>query len=146
MKEAHIVVGLAALAANAVAGLWGAWVWWRATPSVWFWRLLRAGQLAVVLEVVVGGIFELIRHKAPSLHLLYGVLPLVVSFIAEGLRVSSAQIVLDKHGYASAEDVGTLAEAEQRAVVIEILRREIGVMALSALVIVGLLARAAGTG
>jgi hypothetical protein len=41
--------------------------------------------------------------------------------------------------------VGALPEDEQRSVVIAILRREIGVMALSALVVVGLLARAAGT-
>jgi hypothetical protein len=146
MKEAHIVVGVAAIAVNGLAALSGAWVWWRATASTWFWRVLRAGQLAVVLEIVVGGIFELIHHKAPSLHVLYGVLPLVVSFLAEGLRASSAQMVLDKHGYASAEVVGKLPPDDQRAVVLEILRREVGVMTLAALVIVGLLARAAGTG
>jgi hypothetical protein len=146
MKEAHIVVGVAAIAVNGLAGLWGAWAWWRGSASAWFWRVLRAGQVAVVLEIVVGGVFELIKHKAPSLHVLYGVLPLVVSFLAEGLRVSSAQMVLDKHGYASAEEVGELPSSEQRAVVVEILRREMGVMTLAALVIVGLLARAAGTG
>lgn len=146
MKEAHIVLGVAAIAVNGLAGLSGAWAWWRATASAWFWRVLRAGQLAVLLEIVVGGIFELSKHKAPSLHVLYGVLPLVVSFLGEGLRVTSAQMVLDKHGYASAQDVGGLPEADQRAVVVEILRREMGVMTLAALVIVGLLARAAATG
>jgi hypothetical protein len=98
------------------------------------------------LAIVVGGIFELIRHRAPSLHLLYGVLPLLVSFFAEGLRASSAQMVLDKYGYASAREVGRLSDDDQRAVVVEILRREMGVMTLAAIVIVGLLARAAGTG
>jgi hypothetical protein len=146
MKEAHIVVGAAAIAVNGLAGLLGAWAWWRGRASAWFWRVLRAGQVALVLEIVVGGVFELIKHKAPSLHILYGVLPLVVSFLAEGLRVSSAQMVLDKHGYASAREVGELSASDQRAVVVEILRREMGVMTLAALVIVGLLARAAGTG
>jgi hypothetical protein len=146
MKEAHIVVGVAAIAVNGLAALWGAWAWWRGSAGAWFWRVLRAGQVAIILEVVVGGIFELIKHKAPSLHVLYGVLPLVVSFLAEGLRANTAQIVLDKHGYASAQDVGKLPQADQRAVVVEILRREMGVMTLAALVIVGLLARAAGTG
>ena len=138
MNEAHIVVGIAACL--------GAWAWWRATASPWFWRLLRTGQATVVLVIVVGGVFELIKQKAPSLHLLYGVLPLLVSFFAEGLRAGTAQMVLDKHGYASAQEVGQLPSEDQRAVVVEILRREMGVMTLAALVIVGLLARAAGTG
>jgi hypothetical protein len=146
MKEAHIVVGVVALAVNAAAGLWGAWVWWRATHSTWFWRLLRTGQLTVVLEIVVGGIYYLIHRHSPGLHILYAVLPLVVSFLAEGLRASSAQMVLDKHGYASSKEVGRLAPDAQRGVVLEILRREVGVVTLAALVIVGLLARAAGTG
>jgi hypothetical protein len=42
--------------------------------------------------------------------------------------------------------VGKLPAADQQAVVVEILRREMGVMVLAALVIVGLLARAATTG
>jgi hypothetical protein len=146
MNEAHIVVGIAAIAVNAVAACWGAWGWWRATASPWFWRLLRAGQAAVVLEIVVGGIEYLIHRNVPGLHVLYGVLPLVVSFFAEGLRAGTAQMVLDKHGYASAREVGELPSDDQRAVVVEILRREMGVMTLAALVIVGLLARAAGTG
>jgi len=41
--------------------------------------------------------------------------------------------------------VGRLPEEEQRRIVIEIVRREIGVMALSALVVVFLALRAAGT-
>jgi hypothetical protein len=146
MDEAHVVAGIAALALNALAAGWGAWAWWRVRPSAWFWRVLRLGQLAVLVEIVAGGIFYLINRHSPSLHALYGVLPVAVSFIAEGLRASSAQLVLDKYGHASARDVGKLPEDEQRAVVIEILRRELGVMTLAALVIVGLLVRAATTG
>ena len=46
----HIIVGVLAISLNAGAGLLGAWCWWRAQPSPWFWRLLRAGQVLVVLE------------------------------------------------------------------------------------------------
>ena len=146
MNTAHVVTGIAALAINALAACLGAWVWWRVQPSPWFWRVLRLGQLSVLVEIVAGGIFYLIHGHAPSLHALYGVLPVAVSFIAEGLRASSAQLVLDKHGHASAQAVGKLPAEQQRAVVVEILRREIGVMTLAALVIVGLLIRAATTG
>jgi hypothetical protein len=147
VKEVHIVLGVAAIAVNAVAGLYGAWRWWRVEPrTVWFWRLLRAGQALVVIEAALGGVLDLTDRKASGLHLLYGLLPLLVSLLAEQLRLASAQMVLDARGYESAQAVGQLPAAEQRSVVVSILRREVGVMALSALVIVGLLARAAGTG
>jgi hypothetical protein len=55
-------------------------------------------------------------------------------------------MVLESRGYESAQQVGELPEEEQRSIVVGILRREVGVMTLSALVVVGLLARAAGTG
>ena len=112
---------------------------------MWFWRLLRAGQALVVIEAALGGVLELTDRKAPGLHVLYGLLPVLVSFLGEQLRLASAQMVLDARGYESAEAVGELPEAEQRSVVVSILRREVGVMALAALVVVGLLARAAGT-
>ena len=147
MKEVHIVLGVAAIAVNALAGLYGAWRWWRVEPrTVWFWRLLRAGQARFVIAAALGGVLDLTDRKASGLHLLYGLLPLLVSLFAEQLRVASAQMVLDARGYESAQAVGQLPEAEQRSVVVAILRREVGVMTLSALVVVGLLARAAGTG
>jgi hypothetical protein len=147
VKEVHIVLGVAAIVVNALAGLYGAWRWWRVEPrTVWFWRLLRAGQALVVIEAALGGVLDLTDRKAPALHLLYGLLPLLVSLLAEQLRLASAQMVLDARGYESAQAVGQLPEAEQRSLVVSILRREVGVMALSALVVVGLLARAAGTG
>ena len=65
---------------------------------------------------------------------------------AEQLRVASAQMVLDSRGFESAAAVGKLPEEEQHAVVTAIVQRELGVMTLAALVIVVLLARAAGTG
>ncbi len=145
MRPVHIIVGVLAISLNAGAGLLGVWCWWRAQPNPWFWRLLRAGQVLVVLEAAQGGVYQLVGPKSPSIHVLYGVLPLAVSFVAEQLRVASAQMVLDQRGFASPEEVGELPEDEQRLVVVAIVQREIGVMALAAAVIVILLARAAGT-
>jgi hypothetical protein len=145
LKDVHIVIGVLSLVLNGAAGLWGAWRYWRAEPSDWFWRLLRCGQVAVVAEAALGGVLELTGRKAPGIHIIYGLLPLLVSFVAEQLRIASAQMVLDGRGYQSASDVGALPEDEQRSVVLAILMREMGVMTLSALVVLVLLARAAGT-
>jgi hypothetical protein len=145
MKEVHIVVGVAAIALNAAAGLYGGWCWYRAISPASFWRLLRAAQAAIVLQAALGGVLVLMGHKPPGLHVVYGLLPLAVSFIGEQLRVASAQMVLDARGFESAQDVGKLPAEEQRSVIVAILQREVGVMALAAIVIVVLLARAAGT-
>ena len=143
MTVVHIVIGCAALGLNLVAFLWGAWAWARRQPSLWFWRVLRAGQGAIVLEAILGGVLLAIGKKVSNLHLIYGLLPLVVSFMAEQLRISAAQMILDKRGFESAQEVGELPADEQRGIVISVVRREIGVMALSALVTAALVARAA---
>ena len=145
MKQVHLVVGVITITLSGVAGVWGAWCWFRVRNSVWFWRVLRASQAAIVVEAALGGILILLGHKSPGLHTLYGVLPLFVSFIAEQLRVSTAQMVLDKGGFESAQDVGNLPQSEQHEIVVTIMRRELGVMALAALVNLVLLARAAMT-
>jgi hypothetical protein len=128
------------------AALWGAWCWYRVRQSPLFWRMLRAGQAAIVVEAALGGILVLMGRKEPSLHLIYGLLPLAISFVAEQLRIASAQAVLDARGFESAAAVGKLPEAEQRVVVVAIVQRELGVMVLAALVILVLLIRAMGTG
>jgi hypothetical protein len=115
------------------------------SQSKWSWRLLRAGQAVIVVQVALGGVLVLLGHKPPGLHVVYGLLPVAVSFIGEQLRVVSAQMVLDGRGFSSAAEVGELPGEEQRAVVLAIVQRELGVMTLAALVIVVLLARAAGT-
>lgn len=145
MKQVHLIVGVLSIALMGTAGLYGAWCWWHVTPSKLFWRLLRAGQAVIVLEVALGGVLVLLGHKPSSLHIVYGLLPLAVSFIAEQLRVAAAQMVLDARGYESGAAVGQLPEEEQQGVVVAILQREMGVMVLAALVILVLLARAAGT-
>jgi len=144
MKDIHIAIGVLALVLNAAAFSSGAYCYWRSDPSSWFWGLLRSSQVVIVLEAALGGIFA-INHKVPSIHIIYGLLPILVSFLAEQLRVASAQMVLDSRGFDSPAAVGELPEEEQRGVVRAIVLREMGVMTLSALVIIVLLARAAGT-
>ena len=124
---------------------YGTWCWWRARSSVLFWRLLRAGQAVIVVQVALGGLLVALGHKVASLHLIYGLLPLAVSFIAEQLRISSAQLVLDQRGHESAAAVGELPEDQQRSVVLAIVQRETGVMVLATLVVLVLLLRAATT-
>src|SRR5579875_2108027 len=129
----------------ALVAVWAIWAWWRVRPHVWFWRLLRIAQLVVVIQVALGGVLLLLHYKPGHLHVLYGVLPLLVSLIAESLRAASAQLVLDQRGLESASQVAKLPASEQRSIVAAIIRREMAVMAIAALVVVVLLLRAAQT-
>jgi hypothetical protein len=146
MKLIHLVIGILAVALTGASGIWGAWCWYRVRQSPLFWRLLRAGQAVIVLEMALGGVLLVMGKKASELHLIYGLLPLAVSFVAEQLRIAAAQMVLDSRGFQSSAEVGRLPEEEQRLVVVRIVQRELGVMVLAALVILVLLVRAAGTG
>jgi hypothetical protein len=143
VKDVHIVVGCLALGLNVLAFLLGAFAWFRRRPSAWFWRLLRGGQAMVAVEAALGGILLLLGRKASDLHLLYGLLPLVVALLAEQLKLSAATMVLDARGLEDAKAVAQLPKDEQRQIVVSIMRREIGTMTLAALVVTGLLARAA---
>jgi hypothetical protein len=149
---AAIVAGAIAVAAlNAAAGLLGAWLWQRGDPADrgWtnaFWVMLRVAQgSALTLAVAVGSLAAAGKDSKEHLFYLYALLPLAVALVAEQLRVASAEAILEQHGLANAEAVGGLPQAEQRSLVTEIVRREIGVMALSALVVTFLALRAAGT-
>jgi len=146
VKVVHLVVGVICIALVGAAGMWGAWCWFRVRQSRIFWLLLRVGQATVVLEAALGGVLVAMGKKEPSLHLIYGLLPLAVSFVGEQLRIASAQAVLDSRGHESAAAVGRLPADEQQQLVVSIMQRELGVMVLTALVMLGLLARAAGTG
>jgi hypothetical protein len=142
-----IVWGAVAVAAlNAVPALLGAWHWNRGQESRAFWLLLRVGQAAAVLLVVAVGVLAAAgRYSSEHLFYLYALLPVPVAFIAEQFRVSAAQTILDQRGLEGAQSVGKLPQDEQREVVRLILRREMGVMTLSALVVVFLALRAAAT-
>jgi heme A synthase len=145
MKDIHLIFGVITIVLTAVAGAWGAWCWWRVRSSPWFWRLLRASQAAVVIQAALGGVLVLMGNKPPGLHVLYGVLPLLVSFFAEQLRISAAQMVLDSRGFESSSEVGKLPAEEQQEVVVAILQRELGFMVIAALVNLVLPGRAAMT-
>lgn len=146
MRIVHLILGLTLCGLLAAAGLLGAWRWYRVETSRAFWPLLRAGQVALAVEVVLGGILYLQGQRGGHLHVLYGTLPLLVSFAAEQLRIASAEAVLEQRGLEDAQAVGRLAADEQRSVAVAILRRELGVMALAALVALGLVVRAAYIG
>ncbi len=144
MATVHLVVGVLVLALNLAAGLVGAWAWLRVQPSLVFWRLLRAGQGAILVQVLLGTLLLALGHSPDgNLHILYGVLPLAVSFIAEQLRIGSAETILESRRLPSSQAVGELPAEEQRVVVLSIVRREVGVMTISCFVIVVLALRAA---
>jgi hypothetical protein len=100
---------------------------------------------ALALALAVGSLAAAGNYSRDSLFYLYALLPLAVAFVAEQLRVTSAQTILDQRGLKGATAVGALPEDEQHAIVAEIMRREVGVMALSALVVVFLALRAGST-
>ncbi|MBA2645006.1 MAG: hypothetical protein H0U80_06125 [Solirubrobacterales bacterium] len=140
----HAWLGLAMVVVNLLAGVIGAFAWWRVEPSRAFWPLLRLGQVLVVLVAAHGGILYAQGDEVPDLHLIYGLMPIGIAFVAEQLRLTSAQAVLDQRGLEDSRAVAALPEREQRSIVLTIVRREIGVMAASALVITVLGLRAAG--
>jgi hypothetical protein len=140
----HIGIGVALIAVNLAAGAWGAWCWWRARPAPGFWPLLRIGQALVMIQAVDGAILLLIGRDLPELHLVYGLVPLGVSFLAEQLRLAAADTVLQQRDLEGRADVEALPPDEQRALVLAIVRRETGVMAASALVVAALGVRATG--
>jgi hypothetical protein len=140
----HAVLGGALIAVNLAAGALGAYTWWRGGHSRAFWPLLRTGQ-ALVLVLALDGLTLVIRGlELPELHLVYGLTPLGVSFVAEQLRLASADTVLDQRGLENSAAMDGLPEREQQEIVLAILRREMGVMAVSALVVAALGVRAAG--
>ena len=144
--QAVVAGALVVAALNALPGLLGGWRWYRCEASRVFWLLLRIGQgSALTLALAVGSLAAAGKYSSEHLFYLYALLPLAVGFVAEQLRVISAQTILDRRELADAQAVGELPESEQRTVVAEIMRRELGVMALSALVVVFLALRAAGT-
>src|SRR5215813_521314 len=92
MVGVHVVVGCTLIVLNLAAGAVGGIAWYRDRPSVTFWYLLRAAQVSVFLQALLGGLLVFTGHEpADDLHYLYGILPLLVSFIAEGARAGAAQ-------------------------------------------------------
>jgi heme A synthase len=140
VAEVHLAVGLALIAFNLLAGAIGGIAWLRERASVPFWYLLRAAQGFVFLQTILGGLLVFTGHDAAdNLHYLYGLLPLVVSFIAEGARAGAAQREVGDL------DLESLSAETQQSLAMAIVRREMGIMAVSCWVIFFIALRAAGT-
>jgi hypothetical protein len=146
MADVAAVAALVVAFVNGLAGVFGAVRWWFVSPSRAFWWLVRAGQLAAVgLALAAGALAVSGEAPADGLFWLYALLPVAVAFVAEGFRAASAQAVLDARGLEDAQAVGRLDDAGQQSVVLAILRREMGVMAVAAGVVAVLALRAWGT-
>jgi heme A synthase len=136
----HVVVGCAMIALNLIAFAIGGSAWYRNRPSIPFWYLLRAAQAAVFLQAMLGALLVFTGHKpAENLHYLYGILPLLVSLIAEGARAGAAERELGD------VDFEALSADDQQSLALAIVRREMGIMAVSCGVILFLALRAATT-
>ena len=139
-----MVMGIAVLATNLVAAAWGAigWIRKNARASIVFWPLLRVAQATVVIQAVVGLLLVARGASAPDgLHIAYGITPLIVSLVSEGMRVAVAQRELEE-----VEDLEALDRAEQVALAKRVALGEMGVMTVGALLILTLALRAFQTG
>ena len=140
MPEVHLVVGCTLILLNGIAFALGGIAWLRRRASVPFWYFLRAAQVAVFLQALLGGLLVFTNHEAPDdLHYLYGLLPLLVSFLAEGARAGAAEREV------ADIDVEALPAESQQQLVLAIVRREMGIMAVSCGVIFFLALRAAAS-
>lgn len=140
MPEVHLVVGCFVIVLNLAAFAVGGVAWFRKRPSIPFWYLLRAAQVSVFLQVALGGLLVFTNHKpGDKLHYLYGLLPVLVSFLAEGARTGAAQRELGE------TDFESLDADTQESIALQIVRREMGIMAVSCGVILFLALRAATT-
>jgi hypothetical protein len=139
-----MVVGIAVLVANAVAAGWGAVGWLRkdARASIVFWPLLRVAQATVVAEAIFGFLLLARGDSAPdSLHVAYGVAPLVITLISEAMRAGIASRELEH-----VADVDALDRGQQVALAKRVALGEMGVMTVGALLILTLALRAYQTG
>jgi len=62
-----MAVGIAVLATNLAAAVWGTVAWVRRIPSVIFWYLLRIAQAAVIVQVAIGIRLEDVMHTETRL-------------------------------------------------------------------------------
>jgi hypothetical protein len=135
-------LGIAVLATNAAAGIWGAIAWLRKDPSIRFWYVLRAAQVTVVLQVVIGFVLVASGENAPDgLHMVYGIAPLLITFLSEGMRIGAAQRELE-----AVDDLERLERSQQVALARRVAIAEMGVMTIGALMILTLALRAYQTG
>lgn len=143
MRDLASAVVVVLGAVNLLAGAYGAWRWWTVDPDQRAWTALRAAQAVTGLAALAaGGLWLAGYDPGDDLFWLYLVLGVPVMYFGEQVRLVSAQSVLDARGLESAQAMEGLPEAEQRSIVVQILRRELGVVAVAALVVAFLALRA----
>jgi hypothetical protein len=146
MTTAALIAAWTTAAVTGVAALAGAVSWWLVRQSRAFWVLVRAGQAVAIGQAVVAGVLALLSFDPDDgLYWLYALLPVGIGFFAEQLRIISTEQVLDRLGLQGSQAVRELPEDRQRSVVVSILRREMGVMTLAAVVVCFLAVRAVET-
>ena len=142
MNEIHLLTGYLVLAANLLAGGFGAAAWLLRRPSAAFWYLLRIAQAIVVVQVMLGLVLLAQGSRPPDeLHYVYGGGPLLVALVSEGMRASAAHSELS-----GVPDLDALDHDRQADIGRRVLRREMGIMAVGCLVVVSLALRAVFTG
>jgi hypothetical protein len=140
----HAALGIGVLAANGIAAAVGAVTWLRreARLSLAFWPLLRVAQALVATQVAVGLILVARGDSAPDgLHIVYGIAPLVITLLSEGMRAAVAQRELE-----GVDDPEKLERREQVALARRVALGEVGVMTVGTLLILTLALRAHTTG
>ncbi len=139
------IAALVAVAINVGAGVVGGLRWYRVQQSVLAWRLIRTGQAAGGLLALVAAVAFFGGDEPDNgLLWLYLLLPIPVSFVAEQLRAVSAQTVLDERDLEGTDAMRELPAETQESIVVQIMRKELGVMTLSAFVVAFLALRAWG--
>ena len=134
-------MGIGVVASSLLAGIWGGAAWLLRRPTVGFWYAVRVMQALIVVQIALGGILLVSGHEPPDgLHYVYGLLPLLVSFLGEGARATVAERELE------GLDFDALPDDRRRRIALAITRDETGIMTLSALVIFGLALRAGAVG
>ena len=154
MSTAYTALGLAVIAANLLAAGVGALSWQRNSPSVPFWYLLRAAQLATGVFVLFACVVYALGHRADDeLHYLYVFLPIAVSLMAELMRGAAASQELGDRlspdEPKTSRELGAMfAELDpsfQEEIGLQIVRREALIMTLANVVTAFLIWRAIET-
>jgi hypothetical protein len=145
-RDAAVAGGIALAAVNGLAGLYGLWCWYAAQASRTFWIAVRVAQGLAIVYAALAGLLLVAGHRPhQGLYWLYALLPIAIGFVAEQLRLVAADQVLTTRDIEDAQEIARLPEPEQQEIVVAILRREMVVMALAAVVVCFLALRAAGT-
>jgi len=139
VTELHLVVGVAVLALNVVVGVWGVAAAALGRTPVSFWYVLRAAQISVVVQVLLGAILLIAGHEPKdAIHYMYGSAPLLVNLIAEGMRTGAAEREIPE-----GVEFSGLPAGDQRAIALRIVRREMLIMSFAALLVAAFALRAA---